>query len=167
MRNISKTNRETDLKLQEEGHELREIILAIGRQRCIRDPISSAMETMRFTHSQAHVLMWLGFDGPLTMGEVARRGGITGKTLTGLVDRMARAGLLQRERSEEDRRVVHVRLTRKGMTMFIRMRKYMFGQMQELLAILDDKDRQDLFRILVKIHNRVSKLAACAAGGQS
>ena len=49
-----------------------------------------------------------------TMCELAERLHLQGSTTTGLVDRLARRGLVQRRRSQTDRRVVHVALTTKG-----------------------------------------------------
>jgi len=49
-----------------------------------------------------------------TMCELAGRLHLQGSTTTGLVDRLARRGLVQRRRSSNDRRVVHVTLTAQG-----------------------------------------------------
>jgi DNA-binding MarR family transcriptional regulator len=48
------------------------------------------------------------------MCELAKRLHLQGSSTTGLVDRLARYGLVQRRRSQADRRVVHVGLTPKG-----------------------------------------------------
>lgn len=60
---------------------LRELICALGRLRSLRDPIARAVEELGLTPAQVHTVIWLGEDGPLTMGELSRRVGITGKTI--------------------------------------------------------------------------------------
>jgi len=49
-----------------------------------------------------------------TVSELAERMQLERHTVTELVDRAERAGLVARERSSEDRRVVHLRLTDEG-----------------------------------------------------
>lgn len=49
--------------------------------------------------------------GPITAGELADRIGLTTGAVTGVLDRLEKAGLLIRERDREDRRRVYVRIT--------------------------------------------------------
>ena len=58
-------------------------------------------------------LDWLA-DGPKTAGELARATALTPAATTALVDRLARKGLVERYRSDEDRRQVLVRMTEQG-----------------------------------------------------
>jgi len=47
--------------------------------------------------------------GPMPAGAIAEAVGLTSGAITGVVDRLERAGLARRERSSEDRRIVMVR----------------------------------------------------------
>ena len=47
--------------------------------------------------------------GPLTAGDLARASGLTTGAITGVVDRLGRAGFVRREADREDRRKVLVR----------------------------------------------------------
>ncbi len=49
--------------------------------------------------------------GPISAGAIADAVGLTSGAITGVIDRLERAGLARRERSREDRRKVIVRLT--------------------------------------------------------
>jgi MarR family transcriptional regulator, organic hydroperoxide resistance regulator len=53
---------------------------------------------------QAHILATLWIEGQLTIGELQARLMLGSSTLTGAVDRMERAGLLERRPVEGDRR---------------------------------------------------------------
>lgn len=141
--------------MQAEARRFRELLLGVGRRRSLRDPIAATCEAMRLTPAQIHALLWLGHDGALTMGELARRIGTTEKTITGVVDRLEREGQLHRERDAEDRRVVRVRLTRKGADAYRRVDVQVNGKVAELIARLDASDRRDLFRILETLHDRL------------
>jgi len=50
----------------------------------------------------------------LTAGEIAKASGLTSGAVTGVIDRLVRAGLVRREADPQDRRKVHVRPTAKG-----------------------------------------------------
>lgn len=153
--------------LHQDVERLRELLLTLGRRRSLRDPISTLIEEMELTPPQLHTLMWLGTDGPLTMGELARRVGITEKTITGVVDRLERAGQLRRERDEHDRRVVRARLTNKGTALHKKLHSEMSKNMVRILGLLDARDRQDLFRILDNLLTRVASLDAPASVKES
>lgn len=134
---------------------LRELLVTLGRRRSLRDPLASACEQLQLTPSQVHSLMWLGQDGALTMGELARRVGITEKTVTGVVDRLERAGLVQRGRSATDRRIIHVTLTPEGQRSYQRLDRLLQHDMSFFLGLLDGSDRKTLCRLLEKLIERM------------
>ncbi|MCE9670667.1 MarR family transcriptional regulator [Myxococcus stipitatus] len=142
---------------------LQQLLLALGRRRSLRDPIASTCEQLQFTPPQVHALLWLGQDGSLTMGELARRLGVTEKTVTGVVDRLEREGHLLRERSASDRRVVRCRLTTEGLQTFQRLERFVNQGMFQVMGILDASDRKALFRILEKLLRRIDTLGAAAS----
>jgi DNA-binding MarR family transcriptional regulator len=162
MRNISKPGP----TLEEDAQQLEELILALGRAtHGLRDPIAANVHLHSLTPPQKHTLMWLGWDGRLTMGEIAQRGNVTEKTITGVVDRLEAAGLVQRVRDEKDRRVVHVELTAQGRKAFEEIRAFMRAKFRGFLGLLDDEDRQALVRILEKLHRRMISSSRPATAG--
>lgn len=50
-------------------------------------------------------------EGPLTVGHLAQRVNLSGSTISGIVERLEKRGLFYRDRSSQDRRVVHLTLT--------------------------------------------------------
>ncbi|MFZ5824012.1 MAG: MarR family winged helix-turn-helix transcriptional regulator, partial [Bacillota bacterium] len=64
--------------------------------------------------SQRIVLRALANNGPYQVSEVANQLGVTLSAATGLVDRLVKAKLVTRERDQEDRRVVWVKITPEG-----------------------------------------------------
>ncbi len=134
---------------------LQQLFLALGRRRSLRDPIASICEELQFTPPQVHALLWLGQDGMLTMGELARRLGVTEKTVTGVVDRLEREGHVLRERITTDRRVVRCRLTEAGQQTYQLLHGLVNEAMVQMLGLLDGSDRKALFRILEKLLRRL------------
>ncbi|ABS28321.1 MarR family winged helix-turn-helix transcriptional regulator [Anaeromyxobacter sp. Fw109-5] len=157
MRNTS------DAGLRREARALRGRVIALARHRSLRDPVAASCADLELTPPQIHALLWLGHDGPLTMGELARRVAVTEKTVTGIVDRLERDGHLKRERDAEDRRLVRARLTSGGEQLFRRIDADIEDRITALLGALDLDDRRALTRILDKL---VARLAAPEEGGR-
>ncbi len=71
-------------------------------------------EERGLTLPQLRVLFLIRRHPGITTNEVASSLGITMSTVSGLVDKLVRAGLVERGRHPEDRRVVPLRLTPEG-----------------------------------------------------
>lgn len=121
----------------------------------MRDPLSAMLEEKALTPSQLHTLVWLGVDGPLTMGELARRLCITDKTVTGVVDRLERAELVRRVREDEDRRVIRVALSEEGKRIHAAMRAGMVKKVERFLELLEPDEKAVLFRVLERLQNAI------------
>ena len=144
---------------------LRERLVELARHRSLRDPLSAACEETGLTPPQIHTLLWLGRDGALTMGDLARRVAVTEKTATGLVDRLERDGLALRTRDAADRRVVHVRLTARGAAQHRRIEAGVLDGMARFLGLLDAGDRRALFRIVDRLIARLGAERTDSARG--
>ena len=66
------------------------------------------------TGPQLSVVKILDELGDMSLSDLSERIRAQNSTVTGIVDRMERESLVDRIRSNEDRRVVHIRLTDKG-----------------------------------------------------
>jgi DNA-binding MarR family transcriptional regulator len=102
-----------------------------------------------------------GRDG-LTMGELSRRMMVTNGNLTGLVERLAREGLVRRAPSDADRRAHLVRLTPEGSAALAEMLPEHHAWIEELLAGLSDAERAALHGLLGKV--KLSVEGATVAG---
>lgn len=143
MQNISKA--------EETAKRLLELGAALGRRHSLRDPMAKAVEEMALTPTQFHAHLWLGLDGPLTMGELARRLGVTEKTITGIVDRLEKKGLAERGRLASDRRVVEASLTEKGRDLWVQMDAQILERTTCLLSVLPEEDRLALLRVMERL----------------
>jgi MarR family transcriptional regulator, organic hydroperoxide resistance regulator len=66
------------------------------------------------TGPQLSVVKMLDELGDMSLSALSDKIRAQNSTVTGIVDRMEREGLVDRKRSVDDRRVVHIRLTEKG-----------------------------------------------------
>src|SRR5437870_3377041 len=88
-------------------------VLRTGDQLQIR--FARLLREHGLTPSQYNVLRILRGEGrPLPVLEIAGRTITVVPGITGLIDRLEKAGLVRRERCERDRRVIYVVLTDKG-----------------------------------------------------
>jgi MarR family transcriptional regulator for hemolysin len=77
--------------------------------------------------------------GPLSQSELADRLAVEGATMVAMVDRLVKAGLVNREPSTTDRRVKRIVLTEAGTLLYGKVLTEAAAFRKELLADLDPK----------------------------
>jgi DNA-binding MarR family transcriptional regulator len=92
---------------------------------------------------------------PQTMGELSRRLVVSNGNVTGVVDRLVRDGLVRRQPSSVDRRVLYIELTRRGARRFARMAAEHERWVAELFDGLSDTDLQSLLELLKRTRGSV------------
>ena len=103
------------------------------------------------TPSQYNVLRILRGEGkPLPILEVADRMLAAVPGITGLIDRLEGMGLLVRERSTEDRRVVFVAITPQGLNLLARLDEPEAALHKRLIGHLSPAELRELSRLLEK-----------------
>lgn len=103
------------------------------------------------TPSQYNVLRILRGEGqPLPILEVADRMIANVPGITGLIDRLERLGLVARERSTEDRRVVFVAITPAGLGLLDQLDEPEKALHKRLVGHLSPEELRDLIRLLDK-----------------
>ena len=103
------------------------------------------------TPSQYNVLRILRGEGkPLPILEVANRLIAAVPGITGLIDRLEGMGLVCRERSTEDRRVVFVAITPKGLDLLGRLDEPVAALHKRLVGHLSQAEQRELIRLLEK-----------------
>ena len=114
--------------------ELRPVLLRLARE------LRKETEQLGITARQA-TLLWLVKRNPgLSLAELAAEEGISPPALSGNVDRLERAGLLQRVRSTADRRRVGLELTDEGVKLLRRIRARRTTWLAGRLAELEGRD---------------------------
>jgi DNA-binding MarR family transcriptional regulator len=93
--------------------------------------------------------------GDLSLSELSEKMSARNSTITGIVDRMERDGLVVRERSQSDRRVVLIRATDKGQALAASVPVPSMEVFAAALRALDEHDRRELRRILSTLADRV------------
>ncbi|WP_175026027.1 MULTISPECIES: MarR family winged helix-turn-helix transcriptional regulator [Burkholderia] len=105
--------------------------------RCVDRHVERALG---ITTSQASLLHALDGGEPLTAGELSDACGIAGSAATRLVDRLEALSLVTRTQNEDDRRIVHVSLTRDGRRIAAAWRDVQDEIQREMSAFANDDE---------------------------
>ncbi len=103
------------------------------------------------TFSQFFLLELLACEHSLKMTDIAAAMNSSLPAATALVDKMVRAGLIQRTRNDQDRRVVNITLTGRGKKLIDEMLKQREKMIPEVFGKLTLKERNTYLHILSRI----------------
>ena len=125
----------------------------------------SKEESSRYgvTPTQLSVLKLLHEIGDLSLGNLSREIRAHNATVTGIVDRMEEAKLVERARSETDRRVWIIRLTTAGRRVAERAKVTPWDSLRQALKSLTAQEQERLANILKKISSHVEMEATHGA----
>ncbi|MBX3186713.1 MAG: MarR family transcriptional regulator [Labilithrix sp.] len=110
------------------------------------------------TGPQLTVVKLLEQIGDLSLSSLSEKIRAQNSTVTGIIDRMEREGLVTRERSKEDRRVVYIRLTPKGRELAQEIPVEPMEIFKGALEGLSAQEIRDLLRIMTKVARRVKQI---------
>lgn len=103
------------------------------------------------TANQFMVMKMLNDRGQMTVSDMAEGLSVSLSAVTSLVDRLHRAGMVERRRSEDDRRVVWLELTEEGRKLVATCQAGRLRVMQRYLGQLEDKELEFMVEIYEKI----------------
>ncbi|GGH83302.1 DNA-binding MarR family transcriptional regulator [Pullulanibacillus pueri] len=108
------------------------------------------VEELDITGIQLFVLSAVAKEPNLSLGELAEMMQTNNSTMSGIVDRLVKADLIVRERSEKDRRTLTMRITPLGEEKRKQAKKYV----QERLSGLANMKDEDI-SLLLKLHQDI------------
>jgi DNA-binding MarR family transcriptional regulator len=107
------------------------------------------------TGPQLTVIKLLEQFGDLSLSSLSERIRANNSTVTGIIDRMERSELVRRERSASDRRMVLIRLTKKGRQLASQIEVEPMKIFRDALRELPPAELDELFRILGRVQQNV------------
>ena len=103
--------------------------------------------------TEMHTIEAIGMYKKKTSSEVAKDLSITVGTLTVAINNLVKKGYVERLRSEDDRRVVKLGLTKKGKLLF-RVHQHFHREMvKNILKGMEQEEEQALLRALKNLHD--------------
>ncbi|WP_149301933.1 MarR family winged helix-turn-helix transcriptional regulator [[Clostridium] hylemonae] len=115
------------------------------------------------TNNDMHVIEAVGLGEGNNMSAIARKLGITVGSLTTAMNSLVNKKYVERRRSEEDRRVVYVKLTNKGVGAYRHHEDYHRQMTQAIL----DKLGEDEIPVLVKTLDALDEFSVVTASRDS
>ena len=117
----------------------------------------SAEGKARYNPLDFQTLGTLSAAGPQRPGDLAQLFGVAPTTLSSVVARLARRGLLDRQPDPEDGRAVRIALTPAGQEMADAIFRQDIRNMTAMLEVLDPEERETLLAMLDRIVARMTE----------
>ena len=131
------------------SYQMRRIVNLIGTE------VERRMEPLGLTDAQWKPLLRLSLEHGNTVAHLARNCHLDAGGMTRLLDRLETKGLCQRERSQEDRRVVHVALTPEGQAVAAQLPALLGEVQDQLLQGFSAEEEAQLRDFLKRIYANV------------
>ncbi|MEJ0099232.1 MAG: MarR family transcriptional regulator [Pseudomonadota bacterium] len=118
--------------------------------------VDARMQPLELTAMQWEPLLMLALGRADTVAALARECTVDCGAMTRMLDRLEQKQLLQRQRSESDRRVVNLALTAKGRDTADEIPKVVREELQRHLADFSPAERQKLVQLLIRMLGNAS-----------
>lgn len=139
--------------------EVKATLLAYLDALALAEPMQARLwQVAEITLTQVQVLRALR-DGPQTLGRLGQANGLSATSVTRLVDRLERRGLVSRRRESEDRRLVQVHLEPTGERLLGEIRVIRGSDIHQAVDAMTSAERRQLTASL----RRLVELARGAA----
>ncbi|MDP2654742.1 MAG: MarR family transcriptional regulator [Candidatus Omnitrophota bacterium] len=125
--------------------------IAVIMPKVARGIVFRFFQMVDIPQTQLFVIMILHEQKTCRVSELSSLMKVSVPTVTGLIDRMARAGYAKRIPDREDRRVIHIVLTPKGVSVAKKLRKTIQDRWQGVVEKLPAEDAENYLRILKRI----------------
>ena len=110
------------------------------------------------TQTQFLVLTAIRAYGHCTMGTLASSLHVRMPTVTGIVNRLVRSGLVHRLPKPEDRRQVVVELTQKGQAFFQQFQAVIRHRWEEVLRSLTSKELEAFYHVITTLQEQLQPI---------
>lgn len=153
-------------RLDKKATDLRDMVQDILRQFQAVDQSLGTGPHVELSCQELRVVEFLGDTGPPIMRELAEFLMLAVNSVTSIVDHLERKGLVLRQRSEQDRRIIRVQLTDAGRAAYRAALEEKLRFLRSMLGALTEEE-QDIFMVLFRKiaragRSQVQKLAAPA-----
>lgn len=101
---------------------------------------------------EIHTIEAVGMYGSKIMSELAQAMKVTMGTLTTTVDKLIKKGYVERKRSETDRRIVNVTLTKRGKLAYRIHEKFHHDMVKAVVNAFTEEEEEVLVRALSKLN---------------
>jgi DNA-binding MarR family transcriptional regulator len=108
--------------------------------------------------TEIHTIEAVGLYGAKTMSEITAELEITMGTLTTAIDKLIKKGYVERSRSNSDRRIVNVNLTKKGKLAYRIHEKFHFDMVESVMMDFTAEEEEILLAALSKLNKHLKEV---------
>ena len=136
----------------EESSRIQEMLTLVKRiMSVVKQNFESDFKKMGVTQSQILVMRVLNHYGDMKVSDISKELDLSNSTVSGIIDRLVEKKIVQRKRSDEDRRIVMISLAdeyrqpvKKGLNAFAQ-------KMRKALSTMTEEDVESIIRGLEKL----------------
>jgi DNA-binding MarR family transcriptional regulator len=136
-------------------HELAEFIEVLSER--FKADESLFADRLEVSQRELALLRALAAEGPMITRELAGRFGVPLSTMTGLIDRMEKKGLIRRLPHRRDRRAIELEATPAGALALREHFRSMEAMARGMLEALTDRDQQALIAVLRRMRSAIER----------
>ena len=132
---------------------LNEVLVRLFRD--VMDIEQQAIITQEFkniTNNDMHVIEAIGVGEPKNMSTIARELSVTVGTLTIAMNSLVKKGYVTRQRGKEDRRVVYISLSEKGIQAYEHHAKFHQEMIESIVKALGEDEIEVLIKALTNLN---------------
>ncbi|MEM0072665.1 MAG: MarR family transcriptional regulator [Metallosphaera sp.] len=134
-----------------------EVLTSISRvYRAAKRELNNRLESHGFSYVDFLILMQVR-DSPKSMVYLAKEVLMTQAGITAAIDRLEEKGLVKRERDKEDRRIINVQITERGVKATEEAIQVFNELAADLVKDLSDEDKAKLVELLDKLLEKLMK----------
>lgn len=137
------------------ANEVLHAYLQVSRR--ISEELRGHFGKLNLTFPQTLVLTLLDSDGPMPISALAKATGSANSTISGVVDRLEKSGLLRRVRSEQDRRVIFVEVTEKYRAIQEESKNYALSHFSDSIDSLSEEQLSQVLNGLTLLHEALEQ----------
>jgi len=141
--------------LKEFADRMSSIIPVIFRELARRQ--TNELAQGKISLPQFLILDFLNSLGELKMSDIAKHMRVTTAAMTGMVDRLVCCGYAERLSVPNDRRVIKIKATVKGIELVKRIYQQRRQMIIDIFGQLSQQDRENYLKILTQIYGVISK----------
>jgi MarR family transcriptional regulator, organic hydroperoxide resistance regulator len=119
--------------------------------------LNAKVSRLNLTPVQALVISFLSDQDQIMAGELGKKIELDSATLTGILDRLETAQLIERKGNPDDRRSVKIHLTKKGKEIGREAGKLIEKANEEFLSAFTENERQTLLSLIKKLREQFSR----------
>lgn len=135
----------------EKDHSLKAFVVLMKATRIIEDMLKKEISTYGINLSEFAVLEALYHKGELTVQQICQKVLINSGSMTYVIDKLVKKGLLNRKTSAGDRRVYYIQLTNEGRTFMDDIFPKHEAFISDIFSSLSEEEQEQFITMMKKV----------------